>query len=38
MKLSDFMEIVVVDKDGMHKMDTTEDIDEYLKKNGKDEL
>lgn len=36
MKLSDFMEIVVVDKNGMHKMNTTEDIDEYLE-NGKDE-
>lgn len=37
MKLSDFMEIVVVDKNGIHKMDTIEDIDEYLE-NGKDEL
>lgn len=37
MKLSDFMEIIVIDKDGMHKMNTIEDIDEYLE-NGKDEL
>lgn len=31
MKLSDFMEVVVIDKNGMHKMDTIGDIDEYLK-------
>ena len=38
MKLSDIMEIVVIDGSGMHKMDTTEDIDEYLEENGKNEL
>lgn len=32
MKISDFMEVVVIDKNGMHKMKTTEDIEEYLKK------
>lgn len=30
MKISDFMEVIVVDKKGMHKMETTEDIEEYL--------
>jgi len=30
MRITDFMEVVVVDKDGMHKMQTTEDIEKYL--------
>lgn len=30
MKISDFMEVVVVDKNGMHKMETIKDIKEYL--------
>lgn len=32
MRITDFMEVTVVDKDGMHKMETTEDIEEYLQK------
>lgn len=31
MKLSDIIEIIVVDKNGAHEMKTTKDIDEYLK-------
>ena len=38
MKISDFMEIVVVDKNGMHKMETTEDISRYLNCNDCDHL
>lgn len=30
MKLSDVMEIVVIDKNGAHEMKTTKNIDEYL--------
>lgn len=33
MKISDFMEIVVIDKNGMHKMETIEDIEEYLEES-----
>lgn len=38
MRITDFMEVTVVDKNGMHKMETTEDIEEYLQKNGKMEM
>ncbi len=34
MKITDFIEIIVVDEKGMHKMETTKDIEEYLEKNG----
>lgn len=30
MKINDFMEVVVVDQNGMHKMKTTKDIEQYL--------
>ena len=36
MNLSDFIEIVVIDKNGAHEMKTTKDIDEYLE-GDKDE-
>lgn len=31
MKISDFMEVVIIDKDGIHKMEHTKDIEEYLR-------
>lgn len=34
MRITDFMEVVVVDKDGMHKMESTEDMEEYLKRKN----
>lgn len=33
MRITDFMEIVVVDEKGMHKMETTEDIEKYLEES-----
>ena len=30
------MEIVVVDKNGMHKLNTTEEIEEYLKESDEE--
>lgn len=36
MKITDFMEITVVDKNGMHKMKDTKDIKKYLKEKGDD--
>lgn len=30
MRLSDVMEIVVIDKNGAHRIESTKDIDEYL--------
>lgn len=36
MNLSNFMEVVVIDKNGAHEMKTTKDIDEYLE-GDKDE-
>ena len=37
MKITDFMEVTVVDKDGMHKMESTEDMGEYLQKRKNEE-
>lgn len=37
MRITDFMEVTVVDKDGMNKMETTEDIEEYLEKRKNEE-
>lgn len=37
MKITDFMEVIVVDKDGIHKMETTEDMEEYLQKRKDEE-
>lgn len=37
MRITDFIEVTVVDKDGMHKMENTEDIEEYLEKRKSEE-
>lgn len=36
MRITDFMEVTVVDKNGMHKMKSTEDIERYLKEKEDD--
>lgn len=37
MRITDFIEVTVIDKDGMHKMESTEDIEEYLEKRKNEE-
>ena len=37
MRITDFMEVTVVDKDGMHKMKSTEDMEKYLQKRKNEE-
>lgn len=36
MRITDFMEVIVVDKNGMHKMKDTKDIEKYLKEKEDD--
>ena len=36
MRVTDFMEVVVVDKKGCHKMKSTKDMEEYLKRESGD--